>query len=79
MGRAFCAIERRVCIVSSEVRVASQEALARGAPAVKSKVTIPPRARSSHSREGLLVAALDQLSGPEEEVLSPGASRCQVL
>ena len=40
--------ERRVCIASSKVCVASLEAPAWRAPAVKSKVTMPPRARSSH-------------------------------
>ena len=38
-----------------------------------------PRARSSCSGEGSPVVALDQLSGPEEEVLSPGAGCCKAL
>ena len=71
--------ERRVHIASLEACVTSLEVLARRAPAVKSKVTMLPRARSFHSGEGLPVTALDQLSGPEEEVLSPGAGRCKVL
>ena len=49
------------------------------APAVKSKVTMLPRARSSCSGERLPVTALDQLSGPEEEVSSPGAGHHWVL
>ena len=71
--------ERRVHITSSEAHVALLEVPAQRAPAVKFKVTMPPRARSSHSGEGSPVMALDQLSGPEEEVLSPGASCCWVL
>ena len=71
--------ERRAHIASSEAHVALLEALAQRAPAVKSKVTMLPRARSSCSGEGLPIMVLDQLSGPEEEVSSPGASCCQVL
>ena len=70
--------ERRAHIASSEVHVASLETLAQRAPAVKSKVTVPPRARSSCSGEGSPVTALDQLSGPEEEVplQEPATARC---
>ena len=65
--------------MSLEARVTSLEAPAQRALAVKSKVTMPPRARSSHSGEGLPVTALDQLSGPEEEVPSPGGGCHWVL
>ena len=60
--------ERRVHIASSETCLTSSESPAQKAPSVKSKVTVPPQARSSLSGEGSLVVALDQPSGSEEEV-----------
>ena len=43
-----CYKDRRMCVASSE-------ALEQRAPSVKSKVTVPPGARSSHSGKGLPV------------------------
>ena len=55
--------------MSSEVHVTLSEVLAQRAPAVKSKVTVPLRARSSHSGEGSPVTVLNKSLGPDDEVL----------
>ena len=52
-----CYKDRRMCVTSSEVP-------AWKSPSVKSKVTVPPRTRSSRSGQGSLVAALDQVPSP---------------
>ena len=46
---------------------------------MKSKVTVLPRAASSHSMGGSPVVALDQVPDSDDEVPSPGASQCWVV
>ena len=46
---------------------------------MKSKVTVLPRAASSHSMGGSPVAALDQVAEMDDEVPSLDASQCQVV